>query len=367
MSRAGNEETFSALEERSIAVPGYPQQENMILSFFPTAEGFYDYENFRYIYQYKDHLGNMRVSYVKEGSSLRIMDSNDYYPFGMSFIKNNTNSYYDPLSVPYNYKYNGKELQETGMYDYGARMYMPDIGRWGVVDPLAEKMTRHSVYNYAFDNPVRFIDPDGREGTDWFHNTKTNELFFVKDVHGEMTTKGLSQSGVTGNAGDYENLGANDAFGSRVEAPGGSNILDMNVVKITNAQEFMDGNGYLNVKQETGIEKTHTPNGFSFDKGIKISTSWEKITDSKFRFVKSGDFSSEKVLSNDTKSYHSLAGNMTSKVFVRQEIIGLHNDKSSTADKENSNSVFKEFFKQVGDWASQEAGEAFKEILKSKK
>ena len=66
----------------------------------------------------------------------------------------------------YNYKYNGKELQETGMYDYGARFYMPDIGRWGVQDLISEADPDFSPYAYVLNNPVLSFDLFGFADSD---------------------------------------------------------------------------------------------------------------------------------------------------------------------------------------------------------
>jgi len=107
------------------------------------------------------YFDDFNIIHTRNASTLQVAQTTDYYPFGLAIA---AQSYQKQSSLDNDYLYNGKELQDEhnlGWMDYGARMFMPEIGRWGVVDMLGELGRRWSSYTYALDNPMRFIGPDG--------------------------------------------------------------------------------------------------------------------------------------------------------------------------------------------------------------
>ncbi len=107
----------------------------------------------KYFY-HSDHLGSSSLITNADGN---VTQHIEYVPFGEVFVEERNNSWSTP------YKFNAKELdEETGLYYYGARYYNPRSSVWLSVDPLAEKYPNISPYVYCLDNPVKYVDPDGR-------------------------------------------------------------------------------------------------------------------------------------------------------------------------------------------------------------
>ena len=140
--------------------------ENSSQKLLLTEEGYVSLPDKKYHYYLKDHQGNNRVVVDKDGN---VEETTHYYPFGG--VMASTGSVQP-------YKYNGKELDaKKGLnwYDYGARMYDPALGRWHVMDPLAEKYYGVSPYTYCKNNPILRIDIDGKD--DYVVN-KNGYVFF---------------------------------------------------------------------------------------------------------------------------------------------------------------------------------------------
>jgi len=87
--------------------------------------------------------------------------------------------------------------------DYGARWYMPELGRWNAVDPMASARNWVSPYNYVQNNPLSRIDPTGLVD-DWYRNDKTNEVEYHE---GSGAKDGYTHLGKEGYAGHGDNTG----------------------------------------------------------------------------------------------------------------------------------------------------------------
>ena len=112
-----------------------------------------EYEKMQFYY-HPDHLGSSSYITNLDGE---VSQHIEYVPFGEVFIEERNNTWNTP------YLFNAKELdEETGMYYYGARYYEPRLSLWMTVDPMEENLPSSSTYSYAANNPIRFIDMEGK-------------------------------------------------------------------------------------------------------------------------------------------------------------------------------------------------------------
>ena len=106
-------------------------------------------------FYHSDHLGS--TSYITDDHA-NITQYDAYLPYGELLVDEHSSSEELP------YKFNGKQFdEETGLYYYGARYLNPMASIWYGVDPLTEKYMSTSGYIYVLNNPIRLLDPNGKD------------------------------------------------------------------------------------------------------------------------------------------------------------------------------------------------------------
>jgi len=233
-------------------------------------------------YNINDHLGNVRAVVNQSGT---VDQANDYYPYGLAYSYNNLDKN--------RYLYNGKELQNQslattffGVYDYGARYYDPVIGIWNSVDPMAEKYDNISPYNYAANNPLRFIDPKGNDIWEINQNgeianrirDKTQDAFYMvsKDADGnyQRTYTTDAEGNKTYNSVSFE-YGTVESQRSISFSPDGRTTDTYNVYQVigddngTKLFEFMSNNI---TGSGTGVEVSQAMTGIDGNNGLNFVT-----------------------------------------------------------------------------------------------
>jgi len=221
-----------------------------------------------YIYQYKDHLGNVRLSYSDTNndgvitassnpSANEIIEDSNYYPFGLQHKGYNNIVSSNGNSTAQKFGFNGKELEESlglDLLEYGARMYDPATARFTSIDPLTEDYISQSVYAYAANNPVFFQEKNGESPETIFVGEDgeviadiddgSDEVFVVNKKNEEALVEELVEENVTNDNQDAEtNAKIGNKHGRTLEEYKKEDMLNS---KSTNGIAFNVGyeNGY---------------------------------------------------------------------------------------------------------------------------
>ena len=193
-------------------------------------------------FYHSDHLGS--TSYITDDHA-NITQYDAYLPYGELLVDEHSSS----EDLPY--KFNGKQFdEETGLYYYGARYMDPKISMWLGVDPLMEKYPNVTGYCYTMDNPIKFIDPNGKETYVIKNKTGTytvvggilnnNRGIYIasKDKSGKYTIKG-EMIGISTSTTTFYNTDANKgkggwAIGAQINPNDKSGINFLNKIVSSN-------------------------------------------------------------------------------------------------------------------------------------
>ncbi|WP_299627680.1 DUF6443 domain-containing protein [uncultured Tenacibaculum sp.] len=148
------------------------------LQFFNHAEGYVKADvtssgvEMDYVYQYKDHLGNVRLSYTDNNNDgnitqNEIVEESNYYPFGLKHKGYNDMVQPHGNSFAQKWDYLGQERQEEldlNWITFRYRNADPSLGRFFGVDPVSSEYMSISTYQFAHNNPVWKIEIEGLEG-----------------------------------------------------------------------------------------------------------------------------------------------------------------------------------------------------------
>ena len=228
-----------------------------------------DTEKLQYFY-HSDHLGSSSLITDIDGNTVQHLE---YVPFGEVFIDERKGTWNTP------YLFNAKELdEETGLYYYGARYYDPKTSVWLSADPLQEKYPNISTYAYCFNNPIMFIDPDGKSGKVVINAEKqtvtvASKLYF----YGSKATSELSGKIATGIASQWNGANAKTTIDG-VEYNVQFRIFYETVTE-DKARELASGNTDLKNNFIRVEEGTEGKSSFSFGNNIGGNSFWFNTRD----------------------------------------------------------------------------------------